>query len=80
MYSAQQDDQEDHLEEGDEDVGGGNHKANNTEDGGDGALHNGKAEPVQAVLDLLVWRPVAIQIVVRDVRREIDRKSEKFMF
>ena len=50
---AQQDHQEHHLEEGDEYVGGSNHEPDHAEDGGYGALHNGKAEAVEAVLDLL---------------------------
>ena len=38
VQEAEGDDEEDHLEEGDEDVGGSNHEADHAEDGGDGAL------------------------------------------
>ena len=53
MDSTKQDDKEDHLEESYKDVGGSNHEPDHAEDGGYGALHNGKAEAVEAVLDLL---------------------------
>ncbi len=80
MEGSQQDHKEHHLEEGDKDVGRGNHEANDTEDGGDGALDNGQPEAVQAVAHLVVWWPFAVQVVVGDVSREIHRKSEKLIF
>ncbi len=80
MEGSQQDHKEHHLEEGDKDVGRGNHEADDTEDGGDGALDNGQAEAVQAVAHLVVWGSLAVQVVVGDVSREINRKSEKLIF
>ena len=80
MEGPQQDHKEHHLEEGDKDVGRGNHEADDTQDGGDGALNNGQTEAIQAVAHLVVWWSLAVQVVVGDVSGEINRKSEKWKF
>ncbi len=46
------------------------------EDGGYGALYDGEAEAVEAALHSLVRPALAVQVVVRDVSREINRKPE----
>jgi hypothetical protein len=46
------------------------------EDGGYGALYDRKAEAVEAALHPVVWPALAVQVVVRDVSREINRKPE----
>ena len=68
--------QEDHLEEGDEDVGGRNDEPDDPEDGGDGALDDGQAEAVQTVLHALIRAALAIQVVVGDVRGKVHREAE----
>ncbi len=60
MQRPQRDHQEDHLEEGDEDVGGRDDEPDDTEDGGDGALDDGEAEAVEAVLHPFVGRSLAV--------------------
>jgi hypothetical protein len=47
------------------------------EDGGYGALNDGEAEAVEAALHPIVWPALAVQVVVRDVSREINRKPEQ---
>ena len=74
VKEAEGDDEEDHLEEGDEDVGGSNHQSDHAEDGGDGALQDGQPQSVQAVPHSVVRSPLAVQVVVRDVGGEVDRK------
>ena len=39
MEGSEDDDEEDHLEERDKDVGGGDHQTNHTQDGRYGTLH-----------------------------------------
>ena len=77
MQCPQRDHQEDHLEEGDEDVGGRYDEPDDPEDGGDRALDDGKAEAVEAVLHPLVGRSLAVQVVVGDVRSKINREPAK---
>ncbi len=47
------------------------------EDGGYGALYDGEAEAVEAALHPIVRPALAVQVVVRDVSREINRKPEQ---
>ena len=76
MDSTKQDDKEDHLEESYKDVGGSNHETDDTKDGGNGTLHNGKSKSVEAVLYFIIRSALTIKIVVRYVSRKINRKSE----
>ena len=48
MGSTKEDDEEDHLEEGDVEVAGGEGQAEDAEDGGEAALEDGHAESVEA--------------------------------
>jgi len=73
--STKQDDKEDHLEESYKDVGGSNHETDDTKDGGNGTLHNGKSKSVEAVLYFIIRSALTIKIVVRYVSRKINRKS-----
>ena len=74
VQEAEGDDQQHHLEEGDEDVGGRDHEADHAEDGGHGALEDREAEPVQAVPHSVVRATHAVQVVVGDVGSEVNRK------
>ena len=58
VQGAQEDDQEYHLEEGDEEIAGSEGESNDTEDGADGSLNDRQSEGKEAGGDLLVWRPV----------------------
>lgn len=76
MQDAEQDDQEDHLEEGDKEVAGGECQAKDTQDGRARALQDGDAQGVETLLDPLVWRLVLLdQVVVADMGREVDREA-----
>ena len=75
VEEAERDDKENHLEESDKNVGGGDHETNNTEDCGHGALEDGQAEAVEAVPDSVVRAAGAVQIVIRNVSSEVHRKS-----
>ncbi len=80
MEGAQRDHQEDHLEEGDEDVGGRDYQADDSKDRRDGTLDDGEAEAVKAVPHPLVRAALAVQVVVGNVSREVYGKSEKRLF
>ena len=44
------------------------------EDGGDSPLYDGQPEAVEAALHSFVRSALAVQVVVGDVRREVNRK------
>ena len=75
MEKAERDDQEDHLEERDEDVGGSDHEADDAEDGGHGALEDGEAEAVEAVPDSVIRATGTVQIVIRNVSSKVHGES-----
>ena len=80
MEEAKRDDKENHLEESDKNVGGGDHETNNAEDCGHGALEDWQAEAVEAVPDSVVRAAGAVQIVIRNVSSEVHRKSATVVF
>ena len=77
MEEAERDDQQNHLEESDENVGGSDHEADNAEDGGHGALEDGQAEAVEAVPDSVIWTSGTVQIVIRYVSSKVHGESAK---
>ena len=76
MEEAESDDQENHLEEGDEDVGWSNHETHHPQHGGDGALQYGQPQAVQTVPHSVVRAALAVQVVVGDVSGEVNREPE----
>ncbi len=77
MDDAERDDQEDHLEEGDEEVGGGEEQTEHPQDGGSGSLHDGDAQGVEGPADALVRSLVRLGVVVvRDVGGEVDGETD----
>ena len=77
MQKSEQNDQEDHLEEGDEEVARCEREPDDAEDRRYGALNDGQAEGVQRSPDPLA-RPVALlgEVVVGDVSGKIDREPD----
>ena len=79
MEKAERDDQEDHLEERDEDVGGSDHEADNTEDCGHGTLEDWQTEAVKTVPDSVIWSSGTVKIMIRNVSCKIHGESVKIM-
>ena len=79
MEKAERDDQEDHLEERDEDVGGSDHEADDAEDCGHGALEDGQAEAVETVPDSVIRSSGTVQIVIRNMSSKVHGESARVM-
>ena len=77
MERAQEDHQEDHLEEGEVEVAGGEGQADNAEYGADRPLDDGQAEGVQARRYPLLRRLALLRhVVVADVGGEVDGEAD----
>ena len=77
MEGAEENHQEDHLEEGDEEVGGREGQAEHAQDGGAGALQDGDAEGVETDADPLLGALVLLgEVVVADVRGKVHGESD----
>ena len=77
MQEPEHNDQEDHLEEGDEEVTRGEGEPDHPEDGRDGALDDGQAEGVERGPDAFAGSVAFLrQVVVADVSREVDGEAD----
>ena len=77
MEGAESDDQEDHLEEGDEEVAGGEGEADHTEDGADGPLDDRETQGEEAGGDLGVRTLVLdTHVVIADVGGVVHREAD----
>ena len=77
MKGAKEDHQEDHLEEGDEEVAGGEGEADHTEDGADGPLDDRETQGEEASRDLGVRTLVLdTHVVIADVGGVVHREAD----
>ena len=77
MGSTKEDDEEDHLEEGDVEVAWSKGKPDDAKDGGAGSLDYGHAQGVKACSNPLLGRLVILRhVVVADVSREVHREAD----
>ena len=77
MQSSQQDDQEDHLEEGDEDVAGSEGQTDDSQHSADGSLDNGKTQSEETCGNLVIRRLVLHwHVVVADVRGVVHGEAD----
>ena len=77
MSSTEEDDEEDHLEEGDVEVAGGEGKSDHPKNGGASALDYRHSQGIKACGYPLLGRLVVLgHVVVADVGGEVDREAD----
>ena len=77
MSSTKEDDQEDHLEEGDVEVAGGEGEPKDPKNGRTSSLDYRHAQRVETGRDPLLRSLVVLgHVVVADVGREVDREAD----
>ena len=77
MSSTKEDDQEDHLEEGDVEVAGGEGEPKDPKNCRTSSLDYRHAQRVETCRDPLLWSLVILgHVVVADVRTEVDGEAD----